>query len=99
MDLHIIIVKQVNEALSLISLLCPSIISILAITTCNSSQLILHWRTLSTWVPHGHDLNDQAGPAGKVLCTLSGTRLRVVLLPRKARVFPALVHGVNKIFA
>jgi hypothetical protein len=54
---------------------------------------------LPTEIRHGHDLHDQASPAGKVLRPLALTRLRVVLLPRKTSLFPAFVHRVNEILA
>lgn len=46
---------------------------------------------------HGHDLDDEAGPAGKVLRALALARLRVVLLPGESRLFPAAVDCVDQV--
>lgn len=47
-----------------------------------------------TQIIHGHDFDHQARPPSKVLRPLTLARLRVVLLPSKARFLPALVHRV-----
>ena len=47
-------------------------------------------------VRHGHDLDNQTRPSSKVLGSLAAARLGVVLLPSKARLLPAVVHGVDK---
>jgi hypothetical protein len=52
---------------------------------------------LSTQVRHSHDLDHQTRPASEMLCPLSLASLGIVLLPCEARLFPALVHSVNKI--
>lgn len=46
-----------------------------------------------------HNLDDQAGPAGEVLGALALARFRVVLLPREARLLPALVDGLDQVLA
>lgn len=46
---------------------------------------------------HSHDLDDKTSPSSEVLCSLAGTRIRVVLLPGEACFFPTLVHGINKV--
>lgn len=48
---------------------------------------------------HGHELDDEAGPAGEVLRPLALARLGVVLLPGEARVLPALVDRVDEVLA
>lgn len=48
-------------------------------------------------IRHGHDLNHQTRPAGKVLGALTLARLRVVLLPCETRLLPALENGVDQI--
>ena len=48
-------------------------------------------------VVHGHDLDDEAGPAREVLRALSAARLRVVLLPREPGLRPALVHRLHQV--
>ena len=53
----------------------------------------------SAEIRHRHNLNDQARPPCKMLRSLSLTRLGVVLFPRKARLFPAVVYSVDQVFA
>lgn len=53
----------------------------------------------SLQIRHTHNLNHQARPAREVLRALSLARLRIVLLPREASLFPALVHGAYEVFA
>lgn len=48
---------------------------------------------------HGHELDDQARPAREVLRALALARLGVVLLPREARLLPAVVDRVDKVLA
>ncbi|KAI6757583.1 hypothetical protein HG531_003408 [Fusarium graminearum] len=50
-------------------------------------------------VIHGHNFDDQTSPSSEMLCSLSGSRIRIILLPGKACFFPALVHCVDKILA
>ncbi len=52
-----------------------------------------------TQIRHSHDLDHQARPAGEVLRPLALARLGVVLFPREARLFPALVYRVDDILA
>ena len=54
---------------------------------------------LALEVGHRHDLDDEAGPAGKVLRALAGARRGVVLLPREARGGPAVVDRVDDVAA
>ncbi len=60
-------------------------------------QLIM--RLLALQVLHGHNLDHQTRPAGKMLRALPRARLRIVLLPRVARLLPAVVHGVDQVLA
>jgi hypothetical protein len=55
--------------------------------------------SLRARVIHSHDLDDQTSPPSEMLCTLSSSRIGIVLLPGKACFFPALVHRVDKILA
>lgn len=48
---------------------------------------------------HGHNLHHQARPAREVLRPLAPAGLRVVLLPREARLLPALVDRVDEVGA
>lgn len=48
---------------------------------------------------HGHQLDDQARPAGEVLRALALAGLRIVLLPGEARLLPALVDSVDQVLA
>ncbi len=50
-------------------------------------------------VRHGHELDHQAGPAGKVLRPLALARFGVVLLPCEAGLLPAVVDGVHDVLA
>ncbi|KAG7125085.1 hypothetical protein HYQ46_010577 [Verticillium longisporum] len=50
-------------------------------------------------VLHGHNLDDEARPAGKVLRALALARLGVVLLPGEAGRLPALEDGVDEVRA
>lgn len=50
-------------------------------------------------VLHGHDLDNQTGPARKMLRALAGAGLRVVLLPCKPGFQPGLVDGVDEVLA
>jgi hypothetical protein len=58
-------------------------------------QLIPH--RLPTQIRHRHDLDHQARPASKMLRTLALARLRIILLPREARLLPALIHRVDEV--
>ena len=46
---------------------------------------------------HAHDIHNQAGPAGEMLCPLPLAGLGIVLLPRKARPFPLPKHIFNQV--
>lgn len=46
---------------------------------------------------HGHNLDDQAGPAGKVLSALTGAGLGIILLPGEAGLLPAFVDGLDEV--
>lgn len=48
---------------------------------------------------HRHNLHHQARPAGEMLGALASARLRIVLLPREARLLPAVVDRINQIRA
>lgn len=61
------------------------------------SQLVLHMTAGTTEVLHRHDLHNQTRPARKVLRALALARLRIILLPREARLLPALVDGADEI--
>lgn len=52
---------------------------------------------LATEIRHGHDLDDQARPAGKVLRSLTSSGLWVVLLPRKAGLLERAVDCVDEV--
>jgi hypothetical protein len=54
---------------------------------------------LPTQIWHSHNLDDQASPTREMLGSLAFACLRVVLLPREARLLPAFVDGVDEIFA
>jgi hypothetical protein len=54
---------------------------------------------LSAKIWHRHNLNDQARPPCKMLRSLSLARLGVVLFPRTACLFPAVVYSIDKVFA
>lgn len=64
-----------------------------------SSQLVLGVATgtAAAQILHCHDLDDKARPAREVLRALALARLRVVLLPREARLLPALVDGFDEV--
>jgi hypothetical protein len=62
------------------------------------SQLISNVHSLVQRL-HRHNLHHQARPASEMLRALTSTRLRVVLLPREARLLPALVDRINQICA
>lgn len=62
------------------------------------SQLISNVHSLVQRL-HRHNLHHQARPAGEMLRALTSTRLRIVLLPREARLLPALVDRINQIRA
>ena len=53
----------------------------------------------ATEILHRHDLDNQTGPARKVLCALACATLGVVLLPGEPRLLPALVDGVDEVLA
>ena len=55
--------------------------------------------TTTGQIIHCHDLDYQARPASEVLCPLALASLRVILLPGKASLLPALVDGVNKVLS
>jgi hypothetical protein len=48
---------------------------------------------------HAHNLNDQARPAGKVLCSLAFACLWVILLPCEARLSPRVEDRVYEVLA
>lgn len=48
-------------------------------------------------IRHCHDFHHKAGPACKVLRTLTAAGLRVVLLPCKPRPLPLVEYVINKI--
>lgn len=50
-------------------------------------------------VRHIHNFHHQTRPSGEMLGTLTLARLRIVLLPGKARVFPLLEDVINQVFA
>jgi len=54
---------------------------------------------LTSQIREVHDLDDHAGPAGKVLGALSSTSVRVVLLPGETCLAPRLVHGLHEVLA
>jgi hypothetical protein len=49
---------------------------------------------LTSQVGEVHDLDNHTGPAGEVLGALTGSCVRIVLLPSEASLAPRLVHGV-----
>jgi len=63
----------------------------------HSSKLIVS--LLTTKIREVHDLDHQASPASEMLCPLALAGIGIVLLPSKARLFPALVHSLDKICA
>lgn len=63
-------------------------------STKSHSQLISDMHSLVQRL-HRHNLHHQARPAGEMLRALTSPRLGVVLLPREARLLPALVDRIN----
>lgn len=61
----------------------------------SSSQLVV--ALLATEIRHRHDLDDQARPASEMLCSLASSGLRIVLLPRKARLLEGVVDCIDKV--
>ena len=53
--------------------------------------------TLSTDIFHGHDFDHQTSPASEVLRALTFARLRVVLFPGEAGLFPVAVDSLNNV--
>ena len=62
-------------------------------------QFILFSHFFATQIRHSHNLDNQARPTSKVLGTLSLSGLRVILLPRKSCLLPALIDGVDQVLA
>jgi len=62
-------------------------------------QLIPHLLIPFTQIRHSHNLNNQTSPTSEVLRALTLARLGVVLFPSKARLLPALVHGIDQVLA
>ena len=60
-------------------------------------QLVSNNSSAEIW--HRHDLDNQARPPCKMLRSLTLTRLRVVLFPRKSSLLPAIIYSIDKIFA
>lgn len=87
------------------NLLLPSLIYTLSVSSMQSHlQLIPHsslfspsTTTTTTDIRHGHNLDHQTRPTGKMLCTLSLSRLGVILFPRESRFLPRIVHGIDQI--
>lgn len=48
---------------------------------------------------HSHNLNDQTGPASKMLRPLSLACRRIILLPCEARILPAFKHSLDEILS
>lgn len=85
------------------ALLLPSLIHTLCVSRMQSRlQLIPHsslfsTNTTTTDIRHGHNLDHQTRPTGKMLRTLSLSRLGVILFPRESRFLPRIVHGIDQI--
>lgn len=54
----------------------------------NSLQLVMSGLFVSGQIRHGHHVHHHTGPAGKVLCPLAITRIRVVLFPSEPSLLP-----------
>jgi hypothetical protein len=54
---------------------------------------------LTSQIREVHDLDNHAGPASEVLSTLTGSCVRVVLLPSETSLAPGLVHGIYEVLA
>lgn len=52
---------------------------------------------IAAQIVHGHDFHHQTRPAREVLRPLALACLRVVLLPREARLLPALEDRVDEV--
>lgn len=48
---------------------------------------------------HRHDFDNKAGPPGEVLGSLPVSIFWVILLPRKASLFPRLIHVFDEVVA
>lgn len=53
----------------------------------------------TTQIRHPHDLNDKTRPAREMLRALPLARLRIILLPREARLLPALEYCLDEVEA